>query len=152
MSLHNKIVDNLESFFRFIYKWITDKDEILGEIVYTLHVFGFWTLMVLVIISHTIYPVFWFQTIIFSFILLVWLQHVVLRTCVLSSIERRLLGPTCHTMIDSLLDMFGIPVQNQTRMGITLMLSTVGVMFLGLELTARTSMYCRSLLGASVWI
>jgi hypothetical protein len=152
MSLHNKIVDNLESFFRFVYKWITDKDEILGEIVYILHVFGFWTLMVLVVLSHTIYPVFWFQAVIFSFISLVWFQHIVLRTCVLSSIEQRLLGPGCHTMIDSLLDIFGVPLQTETRAGITLMLSTAGVMFLGLELTARSSMYCRSLLGASVWI
>jgi hypothetical protein len=139
-------------FFRFIYKWITDKDEILGEIVYTLHIFGFWTVMVLVIISHTLYPVFWLQFIIFSFICLVWIQHVVLRTCVLTSLERRLLGPSGHNMIDSLLNIFSIPVQNETRMGVTLMLSTVGVLFLGLELIARSVMYGRALIGASTWI
>ena len=152
MSLHKTIVDNLEVFFRFIYKWITDKDEVLGEIVYTLHIFGFWTLIVLVVISHTVYPVFWLQFIIFSFICLVWLQHVVLHTCVLTSIERRLLGPQGHNMIDSLLNIFSIPVQNETRMGVTLMLSTVGVMFLGLELTARSVMYGRQMLGISTWI
>jgi hypothetical protein len=152
MSLHKRIVDNLETFFRFIYKWITDKDEVLGEIVYTLHIFGFWTVMVLVVVSHTIYPVFWFQAIIFSFICIVWLQHIVLRTCVLTSIERRLLGPSGHNMIDSLLNVFGIPVENKSRMGVTLMLSTVGVMFLGLELLARSAMYGRLLLGASLWI
>jgi hypothetical protein len=139
-------------FFRFIYKWITDKDEILGEIVYTLHIFGFWTVMVLVVISHTVYPVFWLQFMIFSFICLVWLQHVVLRTCVLTSIERRLLGPQGHNMIDSLLNIFSIPVQNETRMGVTLMLSTVGVLFLGLELIARSVMYGRQMLGVSTWI
>lgn len=152
MSLHKTVVDNLESFLRFIYKWITDRDEILGEIVYTLHIFGFWTLIVLVVISHTIYPVFWFQAIIFSFIFAVWIQHVVLHTCVLTSIERRLLGPKGHNMVDSLLNVFGIPVQNETRMGVTLMLSTVGVLFLGLELTARLVMYGRQVLGVSTWI
>jgi len=152
MSLHRTIVDNLEVFFRFIYKWITDKDEILGEIVYILHIFGFWTVMVLVIISHTLYPVFWLQFIIFSFICLVWLQHVVLRTCVLTSIERRFLGPSGHNMIDSLLNIFAIPVQNETRMGVTLMLSTVGVLFLGLELIARSVMYGRQMLGVSTWL
>lgn len=152
MSLHKTIVDNLESFFRFAYKWVTDKDEVLGEIVYTLHIFGFWTVMLLVFISHTIYPVFWFQAIIFSFICLVWLQHVVLRTCVLTSIERRLLGPSGHNMIDSLLNIFAIPVQNETRMGVTLMLSTVGVLFLGLELIARSVMYGRQMIGVSMWI
>lgn len=83
---------------------------------------------------------------------MVWIQHVVLRTCVLTSIERKLLGPSGHNMIDSLLNVFGIPVQHESRMGVTLMLSTMGIAFLGLELAARSSMYCRGLLGASVWI
>ena len=114
--------------------------------------FGFWTMMTLLILSHTVYPIFWFQFMIFLFVCIIWIQHVILQTCVLTSIERRLLGPNSHTMIDSLLTIFNIPVQKETRMGVTLMLSTVGVMFLGLELTARSSMYCRELLGASRWI
>ena len=152
MSLRKRIVDSLEQWLRFIYKWITDKDEILGEIVYALHTFGFWTLMVLVVISHTVYPVFWFQAIIFGFICLIWIQHMVLRVCVLTSIERRLLGPESHTMIDSLLNIFNIPIQKETRMGVTLMLSTVGVLALGLELIARSVMYGRQMLGMSTWI
>jgi hypothetical protein len=152
MSLREKIVDNLELFIRFIYKWITDNDEVLGEIVYTFHIFVFWTLIVLVVVSHTIYPVYWFQTVLFSLICLVWVQHIVLRTCVLTSIERKLLGPSGHNMIDSLLNIFGIPIQRETRMGVTLMLSTVGVLFLGLELTSRTVIYGRSVVGASTWI
>ena len=152
MSLRKTIVDNLESFFRFIYKWITDKDEILGEIVYALHIFGFWTLMVLVVISHTIYPVFWLQAVIFFVVFLVWVQHLVLRTCVLTSIESRLLGPNGHFMIDSLLNVFKIPTQLETRMGVTLMLSTVGVLFLGLELIARSVIYGRQIIGVSTWI
>jgi len=55
-------------------------------------------------------------------------------------------------MIDSLLSVFSIPIQKETRMGVTLMLSTVGVLFLGLELTARTIIYGRSVIGASTWI
>jgi hypothetical protein len=152
MSLRSTIVDKVEASFRFLYKWITDKDEILGEIIYMLHMFGFWTMMTLLILSHTVYPIFWFQFMIFLFVCIIWIQHVILQTCVLTSIERRLLGPNSHTMIDSLLTIFNIPVQKETRMGVTLMLSTVGVMFLGLELTARSSMYCRELLGASRWI
>lgn len=152
MSLRKTIVDNLESFFRFIYKWITDKDEILGEIVYALHIFGFWTLMVLVVISHTVYPVFWLQAVIFFVVFLVWVQHLVLRTCVLTSIESRLLGPNGHFMIDSLLNVFKIPTQLETRMGVTLMLSTVGVLFLGLELIARSVIYGRQIIGVSTWI
>lgn len=146
------IIEHLESWFRFIYNWITDKDEILGEIIYILHLFGFSTLMILIFLSHTIYPVFWFQLMIFVFIFLIWIQHVFLRTCILTSIERRLLGPQSHTMIDSLLNIFNIPIQKETRMGVTLMLSTVGVMFLGLELISRSMIYGRQMLGVSTWI
>jgi hypothetical protein len=152
MSVRGVITDYVEKWLRFVYKWVTDKDEVLGEIVYMLHMFGFWTLIVLIIISHTFYPVFWFQFMIFSFVCLVWIQHLILNTCVLTSIERKLLGPKNHLMIDSLLNVFNIPVQRETRMGVTLMLSTVGVLFLGLELSARTILYGRSVLGASTWI
>jgi hypothetical protein len=152
MSVRRVITDYVEKWLRFVYKWITDKDEVLGEIVYMLHMFGFWTLIVLIIISHTFYPVFWFQFLIFSFVCLVWVQHLILNTCVLTSIERKLLGPKNHLMIDSLLSVFNIPIQKETRMGVTLMLSTVGVLFLGLELTARTIIYGRSVVGASTWI
>jgi hypothetical protein len=152
MSVRGTIVETLEKWLRFAYKWVTDQDEVLGEIVYILHMFVFWTLIVLIIISHTLYPIFWFQVVIFCFTCLIWMQHLILNTCVLTSIELRLLGPHNHLMIDSLLTIFGIPIQKETRMGFTLMLSSACVMFMGLELTARTVMYCRSMLGASTWI
>jgi len=152
MSVRGTIVETLEKWLRFAYKWVTDQDDVLGEIVYILHMFVFWTLIVLIIISHTLYPIFWFQFVIFCFTCLIWIQHLILNTCVLTSIELRLLGPHNHLMIDSLLTIFGIPIQKETRMGFTLMLSSACVMFLGLELTARTVMYGRSMLGASTWI
>lgn len=151
MSLKNAIVDILETAMRFMYGWIAKNDEILGEIVYTSHLAGFYTLLVLIFISHTFYPVFWFQVFVFLFLFAVWIQHLVLKTCVLTSLERRLMGPEHALSIDVLLNCFGIPVQRETRMGVTLMLSTVGVMFLGLELFARSAVYLRGLYGFSEW-
>ena len=152
MSLKHRIVDMLEASTRFAYSWITENDEILGEIVYTSHLAGFYTLLVLIFVSHTFYPVFWFQVCVFLFLFVVWIQHIVLKTCVLTSLERRLMGPEHALTIDVLLNCFGIPIQKETRMGVTIMLSTAGVMFLGLELIARGSMYWRGVLGASSWI
>lgn len=151
MSLKHAIVDILETSTRFMYSWIAENDEILGEIVYTIHLAGFYTLLVLIFISHTFYPVFWFQLCVFMFLFVVWIQHIVLKTCVLTSLERRLMGPEHELTIDIILNCFGIPVQRETRMGVTLMLSTVGVLFLGLELIARGSMYGRTLIGVSDW-
>lgn len=137
---------------RCAYAWIANTDEVLGEIIYTIHLFGFYTLLVLIAVSHTVYPVFWFQALVFGFLCLVWLQHVVLNTCVLTSLERRLLGRDHPLMIDGLLNVFKIPIQKETRMGVTLLLSTVGVLFLGLELVARSVMYARQMLGVSSWM
>lgn len=152
MTLKNTIVNTLENISRFMYSWLTDNDEILGRIVYTIHMLGFYTLSVLIFISHTIYPVFWFQMAIFLFVLIIWIQHLILKTCVLTSLERKLMGPENPTAIDILLNAFGIPVMKETRMGVTILTSTLGVMFLGLELIARSVMYMRQWIGLSVWI
>ena len=152
MSLKHRIVDMLEASTRFAYSWITENDEILGEIVYTCHLAGFYTLLVLIFVSHTFYPVFWFQICVFFFLFIVWVQHIVLKTCVLTSLERRLMGPEHALTIDVLLNWFGIPIQKETRMGVTIMLSSAGVIFLGLELIARTVLYARTLFGFSDWM
>jgi hypothetical protein len=146
------MVDGLEVFVRCFYKWLTDKDEILGKITYTIHLFGFYTLLVLIVIGHTVYPVFWFQAFVFGFLVLVWIQHILLKTCVFTSLEHRFMGPDSSVMIDVLLELAGIPIQKETRMGVTVLLSTAGVVFLGLELLARMSMYGRELVGMSRWI
>jgi hypothetical protein len=62
------------------------------------------------------------------------------------------MGPDSFVMMDVLLELAGIPVQKETRMGVTVLISTAGVLFLGLELLARTSMYGRELVGMSRWI
>ena len=145
-------MDCLEAATRFLYRWLTTNDEILGKITYTIHLFGFYTLLVLIVMGHTVYPVFWFQGMVFIFLLVVWVQHILLKTCVLTSLERRFMGPDSSVMIDVLLELAGIPVQKETRMGVTVLISTAGVLFLGLELLARTSMYGRELVGMSRWI
>jgi hypothetical protein len=152
MSIRARIVDCLEAAMRFLYRWLTTNDEILGKITYTIHLFGFYTLLVLVVMGHTVYPVFWFQTFAFFFVVLVWVQHIVLKTCVFTSLEHRLMGPDSFVMMDVLLELAGIPVQKETRMGVTVLISTAGVMFLGLELLARMSMYGRELMGMSRWV
>jgi hypothetical protein len=152
MSIRARIVDCLEAAMRFLYRWLTTNDEILGKITYTLHLFGFYTLLVLIVMGHTVYPVFWFQTLTFFFVAAVWVQHILLKTCVFTSLERRFMGPDSSVMIDVLLELAGIPVQKETRMGVTVLVSTAGVLFLALELIARMSMYGRELVGMSRWI
>lgn len=119
-----------------MYRWLTENDEILGKIVYVLHLAGFWTLITLIFLSH-VFPYFWFQFSVFVVVLLTWIQHVVLNTCVLTSLEIKFIGENVVCMTDSLLSMFNIPVTLESRMGVTVMLSTVMTCFLGLEVMSR---------------
>jgi hypothetical protein len=140
MTAHDQIVNLLESTVRYMYRWLTENDEILGKIVYVLHLAGFWTLITLIFLSH-VFPYFWFQVGVFVVVLLTWIQHVVLNTCVLTSLEIKFIGENVVCMTDSLLSMFNIPVTLESRMGVTVMLSTVMTCFLGLELMSRCIMH-----------
>lgn len=152
MTFRTTIVNYLEKIVRVAYGWIDDSNEVLGEIVYTLHLFGFYTLLVLIVVSHLVYPVFWFQLCVFITLFLIWIQHILLKTCIFTSLERRLLGNKHPLMIDTILTIFDLSIDKNTRMGVTLLLSTMGVIFLGLELVARSVMYGRSILGVSTWV
>jgi hypothetical protein len=135
--MHDQIVDILEYIIRYSYAWLTTNDEIIGKIVYVIHLTGFWTIMILIFVSH-VFPYFWFQVGIFVFVFVAWIQHIVLNTCVLTSLEIRFLGKRVMCMIDSLLQLVNIPTTTEIRMGVTALLSTTMVLFLGLELMART--------------
>ena len=151
MTLKQQCVDVLETCVRYMYGWLTENDEILGRIVYVLHIFVFNMVLVLIIMSHTLYPVFWFQAVVFALVLAVWAQHVMLRTCICTSLERKLIGESAPISIDIVLSWLDMPISHKTRMGVTLLLSSSFVSFLGLELVARGSMYVRESMGWSLW-
>ena len=151
ISLKETLVFFLEKFMRYFYGWLAENDEILGRIVYVLHIFVFNMVVVLIILSHTLYPVFWFQVFVFLIVFIVWIQHVILRTCICTSLERKLIGKSAPISIDIILETLNIPVSTESRMGVTLLTSTFAVFFLGLELLARMSMNLREQLEWSSW-
>lgn len=152
MNTKQFIVEKLEVLLRLGYTWLTDNDEILGKILYTLHILTLLVLLVMIFISHTIYPVFWLQVLVFIVVFAIWVQHILLRSCVCSSLERKLMGVDAPLAIDVVLSILGIPVSKQSRMGVTLLMSSTGVAFLGLELIARCVMYWREQAGVSPWV
>ena len=148
-----KTVELMEKITRFTYKWIATDDEILGEIIYTLHTFGTLTLLTLIVVSHTIYPVFWFQFAIFCFVFCIWIQHILLNTCIITCLESKFIKDHNRVMlIDGILKLLGMPITAETQSGLMLLWSTGFVIFLGLELIARCVMHWRTMLGASIWI
>jgi hypothetical protein len=150
-EVRRKIVDALESVFTFLYSWVTENREALGRLAYFWHLFAMFTAFIMIFISHTIYPALWFQIFVFIVAVLVWLQHVILHFCICTSLEIRLLGPDATIAVDFLLNFFKIPIMNETRIGITILASSLTAGFLGLSLLSRGMLGLRRHFGLSTF-
>ena len=151
-TIRNKLVDILEVFLRTTYGWLSTNDEALGKITYNIHLFVLFTVFVLILVSHTIYPVLWFQVVVFILVFVIWIQHVVLHFCMCTSLEIRLIGKDAPIVIDHLLNFFEIPVSRDSRIGVTILITTLMAGFLGLEILGKLVLLLRQYYGASPWI
>jgi hypothetical protein len=92
ITIEGSVVEKLENYTRniisFLYSWLTTDGEVLGYILGVLHVVIGTTIPIMVVISNSIYPAFWFQCLSFGIVLLVWLQHVFLRVCIIVVAEK----------------------------------------------------------------
>jgi len=94
ITIEGSVVEKLENYTRniisFLYSWLTTDGEVLGYILGVLHIMIGTTIPIMVVISNSIYPAFWFQCLAFGIVLLVWLQHVFLRVCIIIVAEKNL--------------------------------------------------------------
>lgn len=115
--------------------WETD-DAKKGRILRGIHHAGVFALGTLIVVSHTLYPALWLQTILLAFCLLVWAQHVLTNGCLLSKVEQKLIGDET-SFLDPFLELFHIEATEQSKRGILILGSTVVVGMLSMEWVAR---------------
>jgi hypothetical protein len=115
--------------------WETDKER-KGKLLRWVHHFMSYALLIMIVVSHTIYPAFWLQTMILGFCILVWLQHITCNGCVLSKVEQKLIGDS-KSFIDPFVEIFHIEPTHQITIAILILGSTIGVALLSLEWIAR---------------
>ena len=81
-----KIKDYLEQriifLLKILFSWMTKDLEVLGYILGVIHVTVCISIIFMVIISHTLYPAFWLQCVMFAIVFVIWLQHIFLKVCV----------------------------------------------------------------------
>lgn len=86
-----KIIDNLESWVRnittFLFQWLSKDGEVLGYILAVFHTLGTVLVWVCLFLSHTIYPILWFQVSTFIMLFIIWTQHAILNVCIISVAE-----------------------------------------------------------------
>ena len=89
-----KVISFLEKYIRiivtFLFQWLSTDGEVIAYILGVLHVQMFVMLSVGVFLAHTLYPVFWFQCLTTATLIIVWLQHIILKVCVVTIAEERL--------------------------------------------------------------
>lgn len=118
--------------------WETDEKR-RARIVRTIHHFLVYALVTMLIVSHTIYPAFWLQTVILILCALVWIQHMLTGGCVITKIEQKWLGDQ-QSFVDPIVEMFNIKLAPEDdRSGFVTLGSTVAVFFLTLEWLSRAS-------------
>lgn len=103
-----------------------DDDEKTGRIVRAIHAGFTYVSLMLVAVSFTLYPAFWFQTLMLFICGSVWLQHILFHGCVFSKVEQRLLKDET-SFLDPYLQLFDVEATERSKQGILMMLSTVGM-------------------------
>ena len=121
----------LEAILRTCFFWTTTDAE-FGEMVLAIHniilalLFG-WYLSVRI---FSLPPVFVYGLLFAASI--GWTQHLLLGVCLLSSIQKRMLG-TKYAAMTHLLNVFGIPDTPETSRGVLLLLSCMIMILIGIE-------------------
>lgn len=124
--------------------WEEDKKR-KGRIVRAVHHFLSYAILILVIISHTLYPAFWLQTSLLFLYGLIWIHHVLTNGCVVSKVEQKLLGDE-SSFIDPFLDIVHVDIPNESKPGILILGSTLVISMMALEWISRVRHYITPLL------
>jgi energy-coupling factor transporter transmembrane protein EcfT len=115
--------------------WESDKAR-KGRILRSIHHFLTNVLIVLIVLSHTIYRSFWIQTLVLIFVMFVWVHHMLVGDCVISCVERKMTDSTSNFWHPAI-EFFGIEPTKDTGRAVMLAISTTSFVFLSLEWIAN---------------
>lgn len=128
----------LRDFVTFLYSWLTTDGEVLGYILGVCHFVISMTISVMVLAAHTVYPVLWFQILVFGLLFTIWIQHVFFKVCISIVAEQKLTKtePPFFQIIRDILH-----IQPTEFINYFLVAETVWVGCFGLELLAKLSVF-----------
>jgi len=142
------MIEKLERYtrniIRFLYGWLTTDGVVLGYILGVVHFVISMTIIAMVVVSHTLYPSFWFQLGVFICLFVIWLQHVLLKVCIAIVAEQKLTNhePPFYKIIR---DVLGINPDDFTTYFV--IAETMAVGCFGLEILARISVFAHEFYG-----
>jgi hypothetical protein len=137
---YGPVIQKLEEYTRkavqFFYGWITTDGEILGYILGVIHFTIACALVIAIIMSYTVYPVFWLQCILFAILFIIWLQHIFFKAC-FSIVAERNLTKSVSPFYNLSKDLIGI--SSDDLITYFMIAETMGVLCLGIGIVGRCS-------------
>lgn len=92
--------------------------EWIGYASAILHLFVANTLIVLILVSHTIYPALWFKILLFCMLFSIFMQHVLIGGCIMSMFEERITQQTespYRQLLEKMFNAFGITIEQYDK-------------------------------------
>lgn len=122
-----------------IQKWLDENGYLLGHILAVFHFMITAVLITLILVSHTIYPSIWLKIIIFVFLGLIWIQHLIFDACVVTWWEKSLTQTHSpfHRILESILKIMNLTLADYDRH--LIVIEGVAVGCFGLEIISILS-------------
>ena len=89
-KLRKSIEDFLISSVRYTYSWLSNDGEILGYIIGVYHILIAFCILIMILVTHTIYPNVWLKLYILICLSIIFIQHIFFEVCLLIPIEENL--------------------------------------------------------------
>ena len=131
-----RIETMVEKVMRTLFFWEKDEKRLGGIIRFCHYTFVF-TMICFYIMLHTFLPSYGGFLIFYCFFVLVWVHHLICGGCVLTAIERRMIGDE-KGFIDPLLEIFHIPTTPDVSRCCFMMITCSFMIIVTLELILLT--------------
>lgn len=131
----------MRNFIKFSYSWLSTDGEVLGHILAVTHFIISGVLYLLIIACHIVYPSTYFQIGVFVCVLIVWLQHILLKVCISVIAEKEFTNVSAPSLLlfKEALGLLGISFTD--FMDYFVVAETVCVGMFGLELLSKLSVF-----------
>lgn len=139
------IIKKLEKWTRqlvlFLYGWLSNDGEALGNILGFLHIMMTAFCVSLILISHTIYPFISLKLASFILLFIVWFQHLILNVCIVTVAEESFIkgGSAYHEIIYRFIQKFNITIPEFVKYLFAFETGSVCCLFL--ELVSQSILY-----------
>jgi len=129
----------LKKLIIFLYSWISSDSEVLGYILGVAHFITAILIVIVLFVSHTIYPALWLQGVVLFGLILIWLQHLFLKVCISTIAEEEFTkgGSPYFKLVEDLISFFNIKLA--AYLNNILLIETIAVACFSLSFIGRIS-------------